>query len=66
MERVFKVDGMSCSHCVAAVKKELSKAGVNNPLVEIGKVIVKSDDQIISSDKIIKAIEGAGYRVVNG
>lgn len=56
---------MSCNHCVMAVKKELNKAGVSNHLVEIGKVVITSEDESINSDKIIKAIESAGYRVVS-
>lgn len=65
MKQVFIVDGMSCNHCVMAVKKELNKAGVSNHLVEIGKVVITSEDESINSDKIIKAIESAGYRVVS-
>lgn len=64
MEQVFKVEGMSCNHCVMAVKKELNKAGIINNIVEIGKVIVTSDDASTTADQIIKAIESAGYRVV--
>lgn len=64
MEQIFKVEGMSCNHCVMAVKKELNKAGIINNIVEIGKVIVTSDDASTTADQIIKAIESAGYRVV--
>lgn len=65
MEQVFLVKGMSCNHCVMAVKKELNKAGIGNHSVEVGKVVVTSEGEIITADKIIKAIESAGYRVVN-
>lgn len=64
MELIFKVDGMSCGHCVMAVKKELSKANISDYRVEIGKVVVNTEKDQKTSEQVIKAIEDAGYRVV--
>jgi copper chaperone len=62
----LKIEGMSCGHCVMAVKKELSKvAGVTVELVEIGKARVQVDEAAVSPDRLAKAVEEAGYRVVS-
>ena len=65
MERTFKIEGMSCGHCVMAVKKELNKVSVSDYKVEIGTVVVETYKNNLSSEVIVKAIEAAGYKVVN-
>ena len=65
MKTVFKIDGMSCQHCVMAVKKEIQKLDVKNLDVKIGEASVEFDESKISEDQINKAIEQAGYIVVN-
>lgn len=61
----FKVEGMSCGHCVMAVRKQLSrldKIKIND--VQIGKVNV-SYNELETDENVIKhAIEEAGYKVV--
>ncbi len=64
MEKIFKIDGMSCQHCVMAVKKEIQKLDVKNLDVKIGEASVEFDESKISEDQINKAIEIAGYIVV--
>ncbi len=59
----IKIDGMSCNHCVMAVKKELSKVGLENFDVQIGSANVKFDESKVKSETIEKAIEEAGYKV---
>lgn len=62
----FRIEGMSCGHCVMAVRKELSRLDnvkVND--VQIGKVKVEFDETKILESRIIDAIEEAGYKVVN-
>lgn len=62
----LKIEGMSCGHCVMAVKKELSKVtGVTVESVEIGKARVQVDETAVSPDRLAKAVEEAGYRVVS-
>jgi copper chaperone len=59
------IEGMSCGHCVMAVKKELNKlAGVLVESVEVGKARVQIDETLVSREKIAKAIDEAGYRMV--
>jgi copper chaperone len=61
--KTFNVLGMSCNHCVMAIKKELSRLHLESAEVEIGKVNVVFDESKISENKIIEAIEEAGYKI---
>ena len=62
----LKIEGMSCGHCVMAVKKELGKlTGVTIESVEVGKARVRFDELVVSPDRLAKAVEEAGYRVVS-
>jgi copper chaperone CopZ len=46
-----------------AIKKELSRLHLESAEVEIGKVNVVFDESKISENKIIEAIEEAGYKI---
>ncbi len=65
MKSVIKIDGMSCQHCVMAVKKEVQKLDVQNLEVKIGEASVEYDENKVNEAAIKKAIEVAGYIVVN-
>lgn len=65
MNKEFKVEGMSCHHCVKAVVMELDKLDINSHQVDIGDVKVDYDDSKVSENDIKAAIEEAGYNVVN-
>lgn len=60
----FKIEGMSCGHCVMAVNKELSKLDLAEKHVEIGSAKVSFDETKTGESQIITAIEEAGYKVV--
>jgi copper chaperone len=61
----FKIDGMSCQHCVAAVKKAVDALdGVSSSNVEVGSAIVSFDDSKTGSDAISGAIQSAGYKII--
>lgn len=64
MEKVFKIDGMSCQHCVMAVKKEISKLDIDNLDVKLGEAKVQFDETKVNSDEIKQSITSAGYIVV--
>lgn len=65
-EAIIKVDGMSCQHCVARVKKTIDNLkGIINSDVQIGLVRVSFDESKVRGDEIEKAITDAGYRVVH-
>jgi copper chaperone len=62
----FKIEGMSCGHCVMAVRKELSKlVNIKIDDVQIGKAKVEFDESKIQESLIVKAIEEAGFKVVS-
>ena len=64
-QKEYKIEGMSCGHCVMAVKKELAKIEylkIDN--VEIGSAKVEFDENQTDNQKIIDAIEEAGYKVI--
>ncbi len=63
MQKVFEIEGMSCQHCVMAVKKEISKLDVKNLEVKIGEAKVDFDEAKVKPEEIRKAIINAGYIV---
>jgi copper chaperone len=65
VESIFIVEGMSCGHCVMAVKKELNKYNITDAEVEIGKITLDIDKYNTNSEKVIEAVENAGYKVIN-
>lgn len=64
MEKVFKIEGMSCQHCVMAVKKEISKLNVDKLEVKIGEAKVQFDETKVQPADIKQAIINAGYSVI--
>ena len=64
MKKEFKIEGMSCNHCVMAVKKSLSKINLIQFEVAIGLAKVEFDEKEIAEEELIKAIEEAGYQVI--
>ncbi|HID56535.1 TPA: copper chaperone CopZ [Candidatus Poribacteria bacterium] len=61
---VLKISGMSCQHCVHAVKSALeSLDGVKKAKVSLdeGKVEVKYDPKKVSTERMIQAVSDAGY-----
>ena len=62
----FKIEGMSCNHCVMAVRKELSKLeNVKIEDVKIGSAKVQYDESKVNEKALAAAIEEAGYKVIN-
>lgn len=60
-----KIEGMSCQHCVMAVKKALGGVpAVLESNVQIGSALVKYDESKAKDSDIKAAIEKAGYKVV--
>lgn len=64
MKTVIKIDGMSCQHCVMAVKKEIQNLDVLDLEVKIGEASVEFDENKINEENIKQAIVEAGYIVV--
>ncbi|WP_019874833.1 heavy-metal-associated domain-containing protein [Sporichthya polymorpha] len=62
----YKVQGMTCGHCVSAVTEELTKLpGVTDVQVDLasGRVTVQSDAPLADPD-VVAAVDEAGYEVV--
>lgn len=59
----LKVEGMTCNHCVMAVKKALSKVKGVDEVIEVslerGEALVRGQ---ADPDKLVAAIEEEGYR----
>lgn len=60
---IYTVTGMTCDHCAASVREELSEIdGVNgvDVTVDSGRVEVTSDREL-TRDEVAAAIDEAGY-----
>ncbi len=61
----FAIDGMSCGHCVAAVRRALERlAGVEVDEVAIGHVRLSYDPRRADRAAIEAAVAGEGYQVL--
>ena len=61
------INGMSCSHCVAAVQKALDGLpGVAVERVQIGSATLVLDPALTTRSAVDAAIDAAGYDVVSG
>lgn len=65
MKKVIKIEGMSCMHCVGAVKRALSEInGVTNVDVDLANKMATVEVDGVD-DKLLKnAVEEAGYNVI--
>lgn len=58
----LSISGMSCGHCVRAVRDALAHLpGVAVEQVDIGTASIKYDPAVVSLDEVTGAIEDAGY-----
>lgn len=64
MDQILKVEGMTCNHCKMRTEKALQGvSGVESVTVDLeGKKAVVSGN--VERAKIVKAVEDAGYEVV--
>lgn len=59
---VYTVSGMSCSHCEAAVRAEVSALpGVESVAVDLASKLVEVRGEALDDGAIRAAIEEAGY-----
>jgi copper chaperone CopZ len=61
----LEIEGMSCMHCVEAVKNALLAQGVNIKHVNIGSAEISYDDNEVSSENVLMAVREAGYQAKN-
>jgi len=65
--KTFKVQGMTCNHCVMRVAKALKAVpGVQDAKVDLQKAeaVVSYDESKVSPEKLSVAVVEAGYKVV--
>lgn len=61
-EQEIRVDGMSCQHCVMAVRKALNEVpGITVKVVRVGAVVFATDDMEHAESRVRAAIVSAGY-----
>ena len=64
-EQELTIHGMTCDHCVMAVRRELEKiAGLEVKEVRIGSALIAFEGSRVPSDRIRQAVEDAGYSLV--
>lgn len=62
----LKIQGMSCGHCVMALKKELEKVnGLTIVSVKIGEARVSWDGNHIDEAVLRAAVEEAGFKLAD-
>ena len=63
MKKILKVEGMSCNHCVASVKKALEGIdGVREADVRLEDKSARVElDKDLADEALVKAVEDAGY-----
>lgn len=63
--QTLEIGGMTCGHCLRAVKDALSEMqGVTLDEVRIGKAVVTFDETIVQPEAIAEAVRDAGYEVL--
>jgi len=63
--KTLLIGGMSCQHCVMAVRKELSKLDIKIRDVRIGSAEIDYDDEKVSNAQLEEAVKEAGYILAN-
>ncbi|MEV4600789.1 heavy-metal-associated domain-containing protein [Amycolatopsis sp. NPDC049253] len=65
-EATYTVEGMTCAHCVGAVREEVGElAGVREVDVDLASGVVKVvSEQPLAVDAVSAAVTEAGYRLV--
>jgi copper chaperone len=59
----YKIDGMTCQHCVRSVERALSKVPGVDHVREVS--LERGEAEILGTpadDVVVRAIEGEGYR----
>ena len=65
MALIYRVDGMSCEHCVVAVTGEVGDvAGVASVDVDLATKLVRVSGAGIDDAAVVAAIDEAGYDAV--
>ena len=60
----IKITGMTCNHCVKSVVSEIKKLPFDKFKAEINSLYVEYDETKVTHGEIVRAIEKAGYEVI--
>jgi copper chaperone len=64
-EQLFKVEGMTCEHCVAAVTQEVGGvAGADEVIVELASGTLTIRGEGVDPAAVRTAVKEAGYELV--
>lgn len=65
MEKTYRIEGMTCDHCVRAVTRAIEAIdGVERAVVSLpDKAVVTLDPAKVTDDQIRQAVEEEGYQV---
>jgi copper ion binding protein len=62
MSLTYRVQGMSCDHCVSAVSQEVGRvAGVRSVDVDLDTKLVRVEGTGVDAAAVVAAIDEAGY-----
>lgn len=62
-QETLQIEGMSCHHCIGAVRDALTETGVEIHNVEIGTAEISYDPETTDRAHIVHAVEDMGYSV---
>lgn len=63
MEKILKIQGMTCEHCKAKVEKALKEIeGVEEVKVSLFRKQAKIKGENLKDEKLVKTVEEAGYK----
>ncbi|WP_128646752.1 heavy-metal-associated domain-containing protein [Rhodococcus sp. BS-15] len=67
MQTTYSVEGMTCGHCAASVREEVSEiSGVTGVDVDVNSgAVVVSSDSTLDTATVDAAVAEAGYRLVS-
>ncbi|WP_207750653.1 heavy-metal-associated domain-containing protein [Anaeromonas gelatinilytica] len=66
MKKILTVEGMSCGHCTNTVEKSLMDLSeVNSAKADLSSKTVEVEGHNLNDDALRKAVEEAGYEVVD-
>jgi copper chaperone CopZ len=66
-QRTYIVEGMTCDHCVNAVRGEVAGvAGITDVQVDLDTKLVQVAGEDIDDAAVFAAVEEAGYEAVQG
>lgn len=67
MQTTYSVEGMTCGHCAASVREEVSEiSGVTGVDVNVNSgAVVVSSDSTLDTATVDAAVTEAGYRLVS-